>query len=204
MKNVTLPKLIFISGLLDCICSCSISRNSIGTYRSNDTQSDLPITTLILKPDSTFEYIIKGNLIYDSSFGKFQIWKHKLFLSKIWEKTGQYRWSSIERAPKIFISGQDSIEYQSIFYFGDDKLFAVDFETGKKIKKETGYNERKKYILFGTHYYKKDWYLRRIVSLRSVPPLSMESMKREIFVKFSEVISAMHGIVGCSDRSPFG
>jgi hypothetical protein len=123
---------------------------------------DLPITTLILKPDSTFEYIIKGNSIYDSSFGKYQIWEHKLFFSKIWEKTGQFRWSLLERTPKTFISGQDSIEYQSIFYFDDNKLFAANFETGKKITKTVGYNERKKYILFGTHYYKKNWYLVRI------------------------------------------
>jgi hypothetical protein len=163
MKNSKLPKPLFILGLSICICSCNTYRNSFGTYRSNLAQPDLQIKTLILKQDSTFEYIIKGNLIYGSLFGKYQIWKNKLFLSKIWEKTGQYRWSLLERTPKILISGQDSIEYQSIFYLGDDKLFEANFETGKKIRKAVGYNERKKYILFGTHYYKKDWYLIRIL-----------------------------------------
>ena len=100
--------------------------------------------------------------MYDSSFGKYQIWENKLFLSKIWEKTGQFRWSMLERSPKIYISDRDSIEYQSIFYFGDNRLYYASFETGRKITKAVGYNERKKYILFGTHYYKKKWYLIRI------------------------------------------
>jgi hypothetical protein len=44
---------------------------------------------------------------------------------------------------------------------GDDKLSMVNFETGKKMKKAVAYNKRKKYILFGTHYYKKRWFLLR-------------------------------------------
>lgn len=153
---------ILISALFFSLASCSSGKATIGTYRSNFAQSDSQITTLVLKPDSTFDYIIKGNLMYDSSFGKYQIWEHKLFLSKIWEKTGQYRWSLMERTPKIFRSGQDSIEYQSIFYFGDNRLYYANFETGEKITNAVGYNERKKFILFGTHYYKKNLYLMRI------------------------------------------
>jgi hypothetical protein len=152
---------ILTSALFIGLTSCSSPKATLGTYRSNFAQLDSQITTLVLKPDSTFEYIIKGNLIYDSSFGKYQIWEHKLFLSKIWEKTGPYRWSMLERSPKIYISGRDSIEYQSIFYFGDNRLYYVNFETGKKITKAVGYNERKKYIFFGTHYYGKNWFLIR-------------------------------------------
>jgi hypothetical protein len=157
-----LPKSIFILGLSIFLGSCNTSKNSFGKYRSNFPESGQQIKTLILKPDSTFEFIIRGNLIYDSTFGKFQIWKHTLFLSKIWEKTGPYRWSLLERQPKIFILGSDSIEYQSIFYLDDNKIFPANFETGKKQKKVVVYNKRKKYILFGTHLYKKNWYLKRV------------------------------------------
>ncbi len=94
--------------------------------------------------------------------GKYQILDHKLLLTTVWERTGQYKWSLLDRTPKIYMSGQDSVAYQSIFYFGDEKLYVVNFETGKKITKAVGFNERKKYIFFGTHYYKKRWYLQRM------------------------------------------
>ena len=157
-----MPKPIFILGLSIFIGSCTTSRNSLGIFRSNFAESGQQIKALTLKPDSTFVYIIKGNSIYDSTFGKYQIWRHKLFLSKIWEKTGPYRWSLLEREPKIFVLDRDSIEYQSIFYYDDNKIFTANFETGKKIKKVPVYNKRKKYILFGTHYYKKNWFLKRV------------------------------------------
>ena len=145
------------------LASCHYPKDISGRYRSNFAETGSLMTTIRLKPDSSFEYMIQGNLIYDSSMGKYQILNHKLFLTKIWERTGQYRWTLLERAPKIYRSGQDSVEYQSIFYFGDDKLFMVNFETGKKITRAMANNKRKKYILFGTHYYKKRWYLKRIV-----------------------------------------
>jgi hypothetical protein len=68
----------------------------------------------------------------------------------------------LEREPKIFIFAQDSIEYQSIFCIDDNKIFTVNFETGKEIKKAVVYNERKKYIIFGTHYYKRKFFLQKV------------------------------------------
>jgi len=159
-----LKRTTFIAGLLICIASCSHPKDILGAYRSNIAERGQLMTTIRLKPDSSFDYVIQGNLMYDSSFGKYQILDHRLFLSTIWEKTGPYRWSLLERSPKTFISGHDSIEYQKMFYFGDNRLFAANFETGKKMKRNVVYNERKKYILFGGHYYKKCWYLKRISS----------------------------------------
>ena len=155
-------KPFFILGLLICLESCNSSKETTGTYRSNFALMGLQMTTIKLKPDSTFEYVIKGKSIFDSSEGKYQILDHKLFLSAIWEKTGPYRWTRLERIPKMFRKGQDSIEYQSIFYFGYNKLYYGNFETGKKEKKAVGYHTRKKYILFGRHDYKKNYYLKKV------------------------------------------
>ena len=151
-----------IAALISCVASCASPKDLPGTYRSNFPEKGQLVTTIRLKPDSSFDYMIQGNLMYDSSFGKYQIFDHKLFLSTIWEKTGPYRWSLLERSPKTFMSGHDSIEYQKMFYFGDNKLFTANFETGKKIKRNVVYNDRKKYIFFGGHYYKKCWYLKWI------------------------------------------
>jgi hypothetical protein len=156
-----LKKPISIVSLFMCLASCHYPKDLLGTYRSNFAETGSLMTTIRLKPDSSFEYVVKGNSLYDSSMGKYQILDHKLFLTTTWERTGQYKWSLLERTPKIYRSGQDSVVYQSIFYFGDEKLFIANFETGKKITRAVAYNERKKYLLFGTHYYKKRWYLKR-------------------------------------------
>jgi hypothetical protein len=144
------------------LISCNHPKDLIGTYHSNTPEMGLLVTTIRLKPDSSFDLIVKGKSIYDSSIGEFRISNHRLFFTKIWEKTGQDKWTRIERDPKTYGSNGDSIEYQAIFYFGDEKLYRGDFETGKKITRVAAYNKRKKYLLFGTHYYKSHWYLKRM------------------------------------------
>ena len=134
-QAIKIDQLIFILGLSVCSGSCHSYKETLGTYQSMTTKPGLQTTTLRLHDDSTFEYVIKGSLIYDSSNGKYRILNHKLFLSEIWEKTGMYHWTLLEREPKTYIYGHDTVEYQSIFYFGEDKLFYGNFATGKKDKK---------------------------------------------------------------------
>jgi hypothetical protein len=153
---------IFILLLTAGITSCTYPKNLTGTYRSNFTCTGVPMTMIKLKPDSTFEYLIKGDQVHDSAEGRFQISGNRLFLSSIWEKTGAYRWTRLEREPKIFKPGPDSMEYQAIYFLGNRKLFKGNFETGKKITSVVVYEERRKFIFFRTHHHKKRWYLKQI------------------------------------------
>jgi hypothetical protein len=142
--------------------SCSSNKNVLGIYRSNFAESGFFTSTMRLQPDSTFEYILQGDMQYDSSFGKFIYFDHKIFLTEIWRKTGSFRYSRIETASKLYKSANDSIKYQGKYLVGHNKLFVTNFITGQKIPKATGYHSRRKYLFFGSYLYSKRWYLNKI------------------------------------------
>ena len=140
--------------------SCSPVKFATGTYRTNFPVQVMFSVRLKLNTDSTFEFVSQGDLSYDSVSGTYRLFHNKVFLLTIWTKTGPYRYTRAED-PKIFISGKDTIKYQSLFYIGTDKLYFTNLETGKKITKAKKYHPRKKWILFGNHYYNEKWYLER-------------------------------------------
>jgi hypothetical protein len=52
-----------------------------------------------------------------------------------------------------------------IFYIKDNKLYSSYQGNGKIVKRARKYNKTKKYLLFGSHYYKKKLYLKQVDSL---------------------------------------
>jgi hypothetical protein len=159
MNNVVRSILYFHAVIL---LSCRTSQPVAGTYQTNFPEIGFFVTRVKFIPDSTFEYVTWGHSMYDSSTGNYQVLDHKIFLSAIWRKTGDYRFTRSERPTKVFRAGQDSATYEAFFFIGNDKLFFGDFETGKKITRSASNHKRKKYIFFGTTYYKKRWYLKRV------------------------------------------
>ncbi len=121
-------------------------------------------TTIILKQDSTLDYKFSGDMIYHRVTGTYKIDDKKIYM--LFDK--EILDTNFARAPlfdnliKTIINKQDTINYQKIFYIGHDKLFFSYYKTGKKITMEKRYNKLKKYLLFGSHYYKKRHYLRKI------------------------------------------
>jgi len=156
-----IPGLIILLFTASVFSSCSPAKFSTGTYRTNFPVQVMFSVRLKLNADSTFEYVSQGDLTYDSVTGTYQHFHNKVFLKTIWMKTGPYRYTRAED-PKIFISGRDTIKYQSFFYVATDKLYFTNLETGKKITKAKKYHERKKWVLFGSHYYNEKWYLERV------------------------------------------
>ena len=48
-----------------------------------------------------------------------------------------------------------------IFYLRGNKLFH-SLQDGKIVRRATKFNKRKKYLFFGSHYYKRKWYLAKV------------------------------------------
>ncbi|MFT3701762.1 MAG: hypothetical protein QM802_05305 [Agriterribacter sp.] len=120
-------------------------------------------TTVKLKPDSSLEYIFGGDMIHHHITGHYKIYDHKVYM--VFEKEildSNFARGSLftDTLYKTIYKG-DTIVYQSFFYIGHHKLFFTHASTGKKVTKATRYSKRKKYLFFGTHYYKHCWYLKR-------------------------------------------
>ncbi|HLA52553.1 MAG TPA: hypothetical protein VK618_04585 [Flavitalea sp.] len=52
--------------------------------------------------------------------------------------------------------------YDYQYFIGHKKLFSTHIATGKKVSRAARYSKKKKFVLFGSHYYKRKWYLRKL------------------------------------------
>jgi hypothetical protein len=158
-----MPKFITTSFsllILFGLFSCSSTKNIAGTYRSKFAVHGFFGTTVRLKSDSTLEYVFKGDLMYDSTTGHYQIYNDKLYMNfdKELPDTNKlyYRFDNMP-LKKLVYSG-DTIWYKLFCYIGHNKLFPAHVETGKKVTKARGYSKRRKYIVFGSHFYDRRYF----------------------------------------------
>ena len=144
------------------VISCSSTNNIAGKYGTNFASMGFFGTTIILKQDSTLEYTFGGDMIHHHVTGHYKISGHNIYM--VFDK---------EKLDSNFAQGQlfadtlyktvykgDTIVYQRFLYIGHNKLFFAHAQTGKKVIKAKRYCKRKKYIFFGSHYYKRRWYLK--------------------------------------------
>ena len=147
------------------IFSCSSTKNITGKYATNFASLGFFGTTIILKPDNTLSYKFSGDMIYHFVTGSYKVSDNKIYM--LFDKeildTNFVRSSLFDDTIHIATSKDDTIRYQRYFYIGHDKLFFSNYKTGEKITKAKRYNRRKKFLLFGSHYYKKRHYLRLIM-----------------------------------------
>lgn len=155
--------ILFLCLLLE-ISSCSMSNNITGTYQNKFAILGFFGTTIRLFPDSTLQYVFQGDLMYDSITGHYQVFQNKLYLNfdKEARKTDKSNYQYDDMPLKQDIFPRDTIQFKISYYIGHNKLFPIHFKTGDKITKERKYNKRKKYLLFGSHYYNKRYYLKKI------------------------------------------
>jgi hypothetical protein len=163
-----MPRLIIRILILLFLCSifsCRSTKNIAGKYATNFASGGFFGTTIILKSDSTLSYKFSGDLIYHFVTGTYKISNNKIYM--LFDKeildTNFVNSPLFDDTMHLAISKTDTIKYQRYFYIGHDKLFFSNYKTGKKVTKATRYNRRKKFVLFGSHYYKKRHYLRLIM-----------------------------------------
>ena len=160
-----MPRLItaiFFSLFLCGVFSCSSTKNITGTYRDKFPVAGF-FHTIRLRQDNSLQYVFQGDLIYDSIIGHYRILNKKLYINFDEELSDTNTMSNLFNAPiKRIVEFGDTIQYKLSYYIGHDKLFPIHVVTGKKVTKARKYNKRKKFILFGSHYYDKRYYLNRI------------------------------------------
>ncbi|HET6996643.1 MAG TPA: hypothetical protein VFI06_16725 [Chitinophagaceae bacterium] len=108
------------------------------------------------------ERLFRGDLLYDSATGHYSIYGKKLYI--LFDKQELDINNAFQRSPrpvKTTIVNGDSITFHVAYYLGHNKLFFAHTESGKKVTRAVTYRPRKKYLLFGTHYYNKRHYLQR-------------------------------------------
>jgi hypothetical protein len=142
------------------LLSCSASRNIAGTYRSKFGVFGMFGTTVRLKKDNTLQYVFQGDMIYDSATGNYQICDDKVYVTFDKERQDTNRlYYRFDGMPlKIDTCLGSPISYKLFLYIGHNKLFPAHVETGKKVTRASGYSKRKKYLLFGSHYYTRRYY----------------------------------------------
>jgi hypothetical protein len=161
-----MPRVLTVFFIFLSLCglfSCRSTDNRIGTY-----QSRFPVlysqTKISLTTDSTFEYAVRSDVFRDSAIGYYKMYGRKIFLifdTKLFDSnSGFVRFDSIPF--KMAIIENDSIPYQLSYYLGHNKLFKADIKTDKKVTKLKGYGRRKKFLFWGSHYYRRRYFYERI------------------------------------------
>jgi hypothetical protein len=161
-----MPKLLtasFFIFLFIGLISCSSSKNIKGTYRNKFAVGGFFGTTIKLMRNDSLEFIFQGDLFYDKIIGHYQVSSDTLFITFDKEVSDTNTRSAVFNTPlKTFVKNTDTIKYNSAYLIGHNKLFPINSSTGKKISKAKKYNKRKKYVLFGSHFYNKRYCLKRI------------------------------------------
>jgi hypothetical protein len=162
-KNLLRTSLFFWS-LLFGLFACSTSKNIAGTYRSKFAIHGFFGTTVRLKSDSTLEYVFKGDLMYDSTTGHYQVYDDKLYITfdKELPDTNKLYYRFNEMPLKTIAYSSRTISYKLFYYIGHNKIYPAHVETGKKVDRARGYSKRKKFFFFGSHYYDRRYYYKRV------------------------------------------
>jgi hypothetical protein len=155
--------IIIVAALLGLI-SCSSTKNIAGAYRSNFADLGFFVTRIKLKPDSSFEYRFRGDLMFDTATGKYRLDRRKLILTydpRPIDTSGLSYMRSIGFKFNEPFNLKSDVGLPHVYYIGHHKLFG-SYKDGKIVRKAEGYSKRKKYLLFGTNYYKRKHYLKRV------------------------------------------
>ncbi len=162
MKTLTscVKKLITTSSLIFSVFFATAQHKPLGTYRSNFADLGFFITKIDFKSDSTFTYHFSGDLLHDSSQGIFTIRKDTIFLHFVDTVTSTLLNDSLASIAEKISSGRHMRPAK--YLFRNNKLWSFHVETGKVVKNAISYHKTKRYIFFGSHYYKRERYLRKV------------------------------------------
>ncbi|MFC4231406.1 hypothetical protein ACFOW1_05860 [Parasediminibacterium paludis] len=103
-------------------------------------------------------------MISDTATGKYQIEGGKLILAydpRPIDTSGLSYMRSIGFKLDEPLNLKSDAGLPHVFYLRNNKLFH-SLQDGKIVKRATKYNKRRKYLFFGSHYYKRQWYLTKV------------------------------------------
>lgn len=146
------------------LLSCHSSKNIAGTYRSKFAVNGFFGIRVNLNPDSTFNYRMSGDLVYDTAAGQFQIRQRVLILNYrplSIDTTSEHAITEGSISVHEAITGNRNLHGPAKYIIGYHKLFLID-KNGYKLKRQWGYSKCRRYILFGKHWYMRRYYLKRI------------------------------------------
>jgi len=158
--------ILFPFGLLIsfCLTSCKSTKNISGKYRSNFAVHGFFVTRINLNTDSTFGYRMSGDMLFDTSNGRYKIDNKYvvLFHEPFKPDTSEYEKHGKETVLLSYaLSTNKHLTSPEKYLVGHGKLFVCDI-TGDVVKKQFGYSKRRQYLLFGKHWYKRRYYLKRV------------------------------------------
>ncbi len=120
------------------------------------------ITTIQLNNDSTLKYNFNGDLINRSATGHYHRKGDTLLLYYMWNKDNSENMLAGATNDEMQLHfDEDTLQYRGRYIVGHNKLFPMHLKTGRKLTRDVRYNKRRKYILYGSHYYKKRFFLKR-------------------------------------------
>lgn len=140
--------------------SCTAKRELVGTYRSNFAEVGFFITQLHLLPDGHFTQTFSGDLIRNLSDGSYHTEGNRLILD--------YKSKSVDptMVELLKAAGADSLNFESdslqrdTFLIKHKKLLHI-YE-GKTIRRAQRYNKVKRFVILGSHYYRRKYFLRKV------------------------------------------
>lgn len=133
--------------LLTLISSAALGQQRLaGYYSSNAAELGFFVTTIQLQEDSTFKYSSSGDLLHNSSSGRYRVEKKKI-LHLAFDPEPQK--DSVALA-ELDLSGR-SPTYLRLFYTAG-KLYSFHLTEGHVVKRGQAMSRRKKFLFWGERY----------------------------------------------------
>jgi len=160
---VTKYRILILGLFATSLISCSSTNNVAGTYTSNFAVNGFFGTRINLNTDSTFGYRMRGDMMFDTSNGHYKVDNNYIVLYHEPYKpdTSEYvKYGKEAVLLSYALSTNNHLAKPEKYLVRHRKLFICD-TYGRIIKKQFGYSKRRQFILFGKHWYKKRYYLKR-------------------------------------------
>lgn len=162
-RIIRLLDLACLLGIILGFTSCISKPNISGIYRSNFPTLGFFVTEIRLKSDSSFEYFFHGDMISDTATGHYKVNRRKLILAynPVPIDTSGFKYCR-DLGLKLDVNDLKSDEnLPHVFYIRQNKLYS-SYRENRIVRKAFGYSKRPKYFIFGTHFYKHKYFLKRI------------------------------------------
>ena len=159
-------KISVIFGMIMCCLSisCSSRLKISGIYGSNFAVNGFLGTRINLNKDSTFGFRMRGDMMFDTSNGHYEMNGRYIFLvhQPFQPDTSEYeKYGKDAVLLSYALSTNKHLKSAEKYMIGHRKLFVCD-SNGHVVKKQFGYSKRKQYLLFGNHWYKRRYFLKRL------------------------------------------
>ncbi|PVD49366.1 hypothetical protein DC498_25350 [Terrimonas sp.] len=107
---------------------------------------------------------MRGDMMFDTSNGHYKIDNKYVILYHEPFKPDTSEYEKYGKEAVLLSSGLSTNKHLGSpekYLIGHEKLFVCD-TSGRVIKKQFGYSKRRQYLIFGKHWYKRRYYLKRV------------------------------------------